>query len=223
MSNRIHKAKVKELLIQRDFKGVLDWAISIRNPQRVLLSLTYDANELVKWRAIEAIGKVAAIQSENDYEKVRNIIRQQFWLMNDESGGLGWHAPEIIGEILVNVPSLIEEYGEILLSFLQEEPFEIGSHIAIYRIASVNPKPFIKRVHELTGSLNQPDKHIRAYTILALGEIDPEQIRMVEKEFVSEAEEIRIYDFKTSQLKTTDLGLVVGKVLGRNKIFNDVA
>ena len=77
--------------------------------------------------------------------------------MNDESGGLGWHAPELIGEILVNVPDLIPEYANVLMSFLHEEPFERGTHCAVYRAASVEPKPFTERASELLDSLKDPD------------------------------------------------------------------
>lgn len=223
MSNKIHKTKVKELLMKRDLDGILNWADNIRNPQRVLFSLVYDADELVKWRAIEAVGKVAAIWAKNDYEKIRNFIRQQLWLMNDESGGLGWHSPEIIGEVLVNVPQLINEYGQLLMAFLKEEPFERGSHLAVYRVASVNPKLFIDRAKELTESLDQPDNYIRAYTILALGEIDPVQVKKVEEKFSAEAEKIRIFDFNTGQMETTDLKQIIKKVLDRNKTSIDAA
>jgi len=89
------KSKVKELLRERDYDNLQKWAKNMRNPQRTLLSLAYDTDELIRWRAIEAIGKVAQIQAESDIEKVRDLIRRLLWLMNDESGGLGWHSPEI--------------------------------------------------------------------------------------------------------------------------------
>ena len=77
--------------------------------------------------------------------------------MNDESGGPGWFVPEMIGRILMNVIMLIREYTQLLMAFLKEKPFKRGSHLEIYRVASVIPKPFVDRVNELTESLNQPD------------------------------------------------------------------
>jgi hypothetical protein len=223
VSNITHKTKVKKLLIQRDLDGILHWANTTRNPQRVLFSLVYDANELVKWRAIEATGKVAVILAKKGYEKIRNLIRQQLWLMNDESGGLGWHSPEIIGEILVNVPPLIYEYGQLLMAFFKEEPFERGSHLAVYRVASINPKLYAYKTKDLIASLNQPDKYIQAYTILALGEIDSGQVKKVEKSFSNDTEKIQIYDFKTGQLVSTDLKRIVEKVLDGSEASIDAA
>jgi len=91
VSNKSEKIKVKELLIKRDLEEIRNWADNNRNPQRVLLSLAYDTEELVMWRAVEAVGRVAAMWAKNNLKKIRNLIRQQLWLMNDESGGLGWH------------------------------------------------------------------------------------------------------------------------------------
>ena len=99
MGIRTHKTAVREILADRDFNAVAAWADSVRSPQRVLFSLALDADELIAWRAIEAIGKMAAIQAESDLEKIRDSVRRLLWLMNDESGGLGWRSPEMIGEI----------------------------------------------------------------------------------------------------------------------------
>ena len=217
MSNKSEKIKVKELLIKRDLEEIRNWADNNRNPQRVLLSLAYDTEELVMWRAVEAVGRVAAMWAKNNLKKIRNLIRQQLWLMNDESGGLGWHSPEIIGEILVNVPGLINEYAPLFLSYLDEEPFERGSHLAVYRVASVDPKPFAGRVDELAKSLNRSDKYICAYTLLALGEIDLSRLKKAGERFGTDTEKIRIYNFETGLMETTDLSKVVGKLLDKEK------
>ena len=212
MSNKARKDAIREFLIQKDFDSISQWVDSTRNPQRVLLSLVYDADELVKWRAIEAIGKMAAIQAKSDLEKVRNLIRQQLWLMNDESGGLGWHSPEIIGEILINVPQLIDEYAAMFLSYLDEEPFEIGSHLAIYRVASVNPEPFIERVTELAGSTENHDPHIRIYTLLALGKIDGKLFQTAADKLSDDESAVTMYDFETGLIANSTIGQIVKNI-----------
>ena len=100
------KSEARELLAARDFESLIQWAEAVASPLRHLFSLTFDASEVIQWRAVEAIGRVAGVQAETDLEPVRDFVRRLLWLMNDESGGLGWHAPEAIGEILVNVPDL---------------------------------------------------------------------------------------------------------------------
>jgi len=223
MSNKIEKSRLKELLIQRDFDKIRDWAENIRNPQRALLSLAFDSDELIRWRAIETIGKVTALWAKNDLKKIRNLIRQQLWQMNDESGGLVWHAPEIIGEILVNVPELVDEFAPLFFAYLDEEPFERGSHLAVYRVASIDPRPFVDWVKKLTASLDRPDKYIRAYALLALGEIDPSQVKKVKTKYDTETEEIRIFNFTTGEPDIINLQQIVRQVLERNKTSIDAA
>ena len=131
MSLQTRKKVIRKVLSNRDFKEIREWTVSERNPLRTLLSFTYDSDELMRRRAVEAIGLVADHRARKNLEKVRDFIRRLLWLMNDESGGLARLAPEMIGEILVNVPSLIDEYGPLLFSFLQEEPFERGSLVVV--------------------------------------------------------------------------------------------
>jgi hypothetical protein len=219
MSSKNHKAEIRELLKRRDFEELKRWGSSVRNLQRVLLSLAYDIDDLVRWRSIEAIGKVAKIQAESDLEKVRDLIRRLLWLMNDESGGVGWHSPEIIGEILVNVPSLIDEYGELLLAYLKEEPFEKGSHLAIYRVASINPKPYIKRVAKLAESLNESDPMIRLYTAMALEKIEPKKYQDAIEKLLSIESSITLYDFETGLLKEVMVKQIIQQILDRVNSF----
>ncbi len=216
MSSKSDKIKAKEILKQRDSEEFQNWAKNTRNPQRVLLSLAYDSDELVVWRAIEAIGKVASIWDKNGTKKARDLVRQQFWMMSDESGGLGWHSPEIIGEILVNVPKLINKFAPLLPSYFDEEPFERGSYLAVYRVASINPKPFVDITNELMKSLDNPDDYIKAYALMALGEIDSSQISNVGDRFDKETNSVELFDFESGEIVSTDLRQIFKKLLDNN-------
>jgi hypothetical protein len=199
----LRKTEVKELLRRRDYAALLCWAASARNPQRILISFTFDRDELLRWRAIDAFGRVAALQAERNLEKVRDSIRRLLWLMNDESGGLGWHAPEMIAEILVNVPALIPEYAGLLPSYLREEPFERGTHFAVYRVAQVDPRPFVEHVSALTASLEDPDPAIRAYTALVLKTITGSSGDPAAGEPRAGDATFMFYDFESGELRET--------------------
>lgn len=171
MSISADKRKIADLLLGNNIDDVLMWASSARNAQRILLSLAYDTDENIRRCSIEAIGKLSETTAQNDIEKVRDLIRRQFWLMNDESGGVGWYSPDIIGEILVNVPSLIDEFANLLLAYLKEEPFERGAHRAILKVASINPEPFRNHASLITESLDSDNPEICACTIKILEKI----------------------------------------------------
>jgi hypothetical protein len=123
--------------------------------------------------------------------------------MNDESGGLGWHAPEMIAEILINVPALIPEYAGLLPSYLREEPFERGTHFAVYRVAQVDPGPFVEHVPALTISLDDPDPAIRAYSALALTTITGSPGNPAAGEPRADDTTFMFYDFESGELRET--------------------
>jgi hypothetical protein len=213
MSNRSRKDEVKKLLERRDFDELGNWAGEVRNPFRVLLSLTYDAEGIIRWRAIEAVGKVAGILAAADMEKVRDFVRRLFWLMNDESGGLGWYAPEMIGEILVNVPTLIDGTAEILPSFINEEPFERGTHLAMYRVASVDARPFLKSAPEIVDSLSDSDPLIRCYAAMILAAIGNNRFCDSIRTLSDDKSAVTMYDFETGYLRKAEVAEIAKKAV----------
>ncbi|MBU8933929.1 MAG: hypothetical protein KOO62_07960 [candidate division Zixibacteria bacterium] len=202
MAIRSQKAEATAFLRNRDRTGLLEWARSVRGPLRALISITFDPVELMRWRAIEAVGWVVATFAESNLDRVRDMLRRLFWQMNDESGGLAWHAPELIGEILVNVPVLIPEYADLLLSSLREEPFERGVHLAIYRIAQIDSKPFAERASELANSVASPDPIIRAFSALTLGELKASAYCNILKPLIKDQSQLRHYDFNNGDFVT---------------------
>lgn len=215
MSMRTYKAQARELLSGKDFQGLAKWAGSTRSSQRVLFSMTLDADDLIAWRSIEAIGKIGSAEAGSDLERVRDSIRRLFWLMNDESGGLGWRSPELIGEILVNVPSLIDEFAGLLPPFFKEEPFERGSHLAVSRVAAVNPEPFTDCVEILGESLKDPDATIRYYAVSALLAINRKANLPAIGKLRLDTDPITIYDFNTASLVKTTVGRAVTDLIKR--------
>jgi len=205
------KITVREFLSHRDLTGVRRWAASERSPLRTLLSLTFDGQELIRWRAVEAVGPVAADQARLDLDRVRDFMRRLLWLMNDESGGLSWLSPEMIGEILVNVPTLIEEYGPLLPSFLQEEPFERGSHLAIWRVAGIRSELFKKTVLQLRQSLGHPDPGVRALAAVAIMTIDSTQSGALAVQFSNDEAGFALYDFTKGEMQQTTVARMVAR------------
>ncbi|MBW2196206.1 MAG: HEAT repeat domain-containing protein, partial [Deltaproteobacteria bacterium] len=67
-----------------------------------LFSSLLSSKEQTKWRAVTAMGAVVANLAEQDMESARVIMRRLMWSLNDESGGIGWGAPEAMGEIIAS-------------------------------------------------------------------------------------------------------------------------
>jgi hypothetical protein len=217
MTLHARKKTVRELLSKRDLTGIRQWASTERSPLRTLMSLTFDGDELIRWRAVEAIGPVAADQASVDVDRVREFLRRLFWLMNDESGGISWLSPEMIGEVLRNVPVLIDEYAPLLPAFLHEEPFERGTHLAVWRVAGVRQGVFKGTTGQLARSLADADPAIRAYAAAAVMSIDPSQAEEIRLKLNQDDAGFVRYDFESGQMKEfTVAGMTSG--LGKTGI-----
>jgi hypothetical protein len=162
------EATARELLARFDLDGVARWAEGEPQAARVLQHLTFDTDELVAWRAVEAIGRVAGILGRGEAEPARELVRRTFWLMNDESGGLLWKGPPIAGAVLAHVPPLCREFGSILASFLEEEPFRGGARWALWRVSGVAPDVVRDVAGALGASFADRDPGLRGLTALAL-------------------------------------------------------
>lgn len=165
---RLRKAAVLELLHKRDLNLLREWGRSERQSLRVLSSLLFETDPLIRWRTIEALGYIAAETDKNNPDAVHRLLQRLLWLMNDESGGLCWHAPEAIAEILYRTPRLMPEFGVILLSFLNEEPFEVGVRLGIARLASGYGDQKERIRVALGNSLNESDNRISLASMFAL-------------------------------------------------------
>ncbi len=123
----------------------------------------------MRGRAIEAVGRVAAVRARRDLEPAREIVRRALWLMNDESGGVLWAGPELIGAVLANVPGVRREFLDVLASFLEEEPFRAGTRWALWRVALASPGEVAAAAGDaLAPSLADPDPRVRGHAALAL-------------------------------------------------------
>jgi hypothetical protein len=61
--------------------------------------------------------------ADKDMEAARVVMRRFMWSLNDESGGIGWGAPEAMGEIMAGHDKLADEYGHMLVAYMREDGF----------------------------------------------------------------------------------------------------
>jgi hypothetical protein len=202
------RQRLRALLVARDLDGVAVWARTRRNPFRLLFSLLFEPDDLLQWRAVEAAGQMAAVMAEAGLEPLREVLRRVLWLMNDESGGVLWQGPEILGEILARVPGLRPEFAPLLPPYLREEPFERGAAWALARLARVQPALWQGREAELSAALAEPDPFVRAHVAVALAALGRPEARALRRDGTP----ISAYDPGTGGLKRTTVGSLVAAV-----------
>jgi len=123
MKGRKLKKKILELLNSDNLQESLDEICQLPARQAVnpLFSFFYSTNELIRWRAITAMGAVVSGLADQDMESARVVMRRLIWNLNDESGGIGWGSPEAMGEIMARHFRLAEEYAFLLVSYVNEQ------------------------------------------------------------------------------------------------------
>lgn len=163
------KNSIKKALLDADFDSIASMAIKEKRVFRILISLAYDKTELICWRAIEAIGKAAGALKKKDPDFVRNIVQRLLWSLSEESGGIGWSAPDMLGEIVVNAPDLFPDIPPIILSFKDEESFLPGVLWAIGRMAGAGINRLDRNLCRdiIIKSLNDKSPFVRGLAIWA--------------------------------------------------------
>lgn len=198
------KDAARQLLAAWDLDGIQRWAAEEPGAPMVLQSLLLDADELVAWRAVEGLGRVAAARARRDLEPVREILRRTLWLMNDESGGLLWHGPQVMGAVLACVPALHPGFLEVLASFLEEQPFRAGTRWGLWRVAVSGPEAVAAAAGPaLAASLADPDPAVRGHAALALRALGPAALA---GPIAGDPAPLRVFDWRSGALRPTTVG-----------------
>jgi hypothetical protein len=85
-----------------------------------LLSFLCSADDLLRWRAVRGLGLAASRLAEEDLESAREVMRRLAWSLADESGAMGWGAPEAMAEIMFHHRGLATEFAHVLVSYVGE-------------------------------------------------------------------------------------------------------
>ncbi len=198
------KEDARRLLEDFDLDGVERWAAAEPQAGRALQSFLFDPDQLLRWRAVEAIGRAAAVRARAGLEPVRELLRRTLWLMNDESGGLLWHGPQVLAAVLANVPELGDEFGAILGSFLEEEPFRAGTRWALWRLGPARPGLAAELAASLEASLADPDPAVRGHAALALRAARGEALPAL----AADRGPLDVFDPRTGRLRRTTVAEV---------------
>jgi HEAT repeat protein len=170
-SPRGSRAEALRLLAGYDLGAVARWAAREARAVPALQRVLSDADERLRSRAAEALGAAAEAVGRSAPDRVPDLVRRVLWHMSDESGGILWSAPEAVGAILARVPALCPEFGPILASFVDEEPFRVGTRWALWRLARTSPETVRLAAGGLRASLADEDAGVRGHAALALGAV----------------------------------------------------
>ncbi|MGO9312103.1 MAG: DVU0298 family protein [Syntrophobacteraceae bacterium] len=153
-------------------------------PQRMinpLLCALFEPDEVLRWRVVRAVAITVSAMAEKDLESARIIMRRLMWSLNDESGGIGWGAPEAMGEIMAENETLAREYYRILVSYidikgnlLENDELELGAMWGISRLAQKRPELLREWTAPVVAQLKSPHPVKRGLALLTMLAVVPQ-------------------------------------------------
>jgi HEAT-like repeat len=168
---------LRDRVAARDLDGVALLAVGSRRVLGRLLSLTYDADPGVAWGAVEAMGAAADRIADADPEFVRHHLRRLHWLMQEESGGVCWYAPQAMAEIVARRPELFSDWIPIVANLVRETaeedlpPFLAGMLWAVGRLGRVAAGETAGVLPRLVAALDHDDPQVRGTAVWCLGRL----------------------------------------------------
>lgn len=194
------KAILHDLLDASDFEGIAKLAGERKRVLPSLVSLTYDGNPQIAWRAIEAVGVAASSIAEHDPEFVREHLRRLQWLISEESGGVCWHAPEAMAEIVRRRPQLFSDYIPIVITLIETieqedlEHFRPGTVRAIGRLAAVadNDLPSVRAAIE--SALSDHSSQSRGMAVWCMEQLGLTEVLLDRPELQNDGATVELYE-----------------------------
>lgn len=212
------KETLRELLELGHFEQIAEMATQRRRVLGGLVSLTFDPEEQIGWRAVEAMGLAASRIAQHDPQFVINHLRRLHWLLSEESGGVCWRAPEAMAEIVRHRPTLFANYVPIVVSLivsLAEEDldrFKAGILWAIGRLGPVAGEHVPAVLSAITSALDDGDPQVRGTAAWCLGQVGQGRLLTGRPDLLSDEGPVDLYE--DGHLNRTSVCQLVRRAIG---------
>ena len=174
----------------------------------------------LRWHAVQAMGVSVARLADTDMEAARIVMRRLLWSLNEESGGIGWGAPEALAEIICRHEGLAGEYGHMLISYMRDdgpELFQEGNFLehpvlqqgllwGVGRLAEVRPKLLREGgvAADLLFYLDSADHVVRGLAARALGLLPAPEAAAVIAQLAGDTTPVSLYEAGTLRAMTVE-------------------
>jgi HEAT repeat protein len=184
------KNKIADLLQAQDFPGLVALAGRDSKVAATLLQFLYNPRDLLQWRAIEGLGRLAAAYP----RQVQKLIGRLLWLLNEDSGSFGWGAAAALGEIARGRIDLVEEIIPMFCGFLEEEFSRESMLWGVGRLAEIYPERLDEVAPRVAELLALDDPQIRGLAARCLGRVKYRAAAPALRQLLMDERQVRFYN-----------------------------
>lgn len=196
------RKEIKKALENSDFDVVCrcfqeDAALTMRVLQMHVYGMPDD---ILRWRAITFIGKLAGIYAADNDDLFRNVIRRFIWQMCEESANVPWASAEVIGSILANVEG--SRYREFIGPWFYHVDLNEICYAGLYYILpevmnyhSETIKEFLPKTFQWYEKYDMAD--LRAYACIFFYQFPEADMKPYLESWLQDSREVLLYQDDT--------------------------
>ena len=186
------KKEVESFVKAYDFEPLLAAAEVDKSILIKLKRLLYSADNLLRFRAAEATGKVSAVIARRDQSSVSRFLQGLFSSVTDTAAS-SWGALDAIGEIISHEPELFSQYIPRLSLLTRERSLLSEILRAMVRIGQIRPDLLGKASCLVVTLLKDEDPQVRGQSAILLGNLRVFEAKEDLKGLLDDPCEIELY------------------------------
>jgi len=166
----LSKQEVEVLVKEYHLGPLIEVAAQDKRIIRNLQRLIYSPDQLLRWRATDALGKVSAVIAVYDPGAISKLLQRLFTAVSDTAAS-NWGCIDAIGEIISNRPDQFAGYSPQLYQYASDRALLPEVLRALGKIGGAKPDITRKKAYLFVPLLQDPDTEIRGYATILLGNL----------------------------------------------------
>jgi hypothetical protein len=179
---------------------------------RDLKRLLYSADDTLRWRAAEALGRVSAVIVDSDLGTIAKLLQGLFSSLMDTAAS-SWGALDAIGEIISRNPEQFSGYIPQVYQLVRDRTLLAEILRALGKIGRTCPEPMRKTARHFIPFLDDPDPAVRGYAAVLLGHLGIQEAKETLARLSEDPAELSIYE--DGEVVTTTVGRLSSDALKR--------
>lgn len=208
---RANKKVIQALVEKNDIDGLVGFVFDDFKTLRFMQRLLYSMDESLRWKTINALGKVCARLATRKPGKVSDILHQLFAACSD-SASSGWGNIEAIGAIIGERPDIFGSFSQHLLRYLGDPALQ-GSVLWALNSIARNMPDLIRKMpfYQLFSLLDYADPQIRGNALRLFAQIRAVETKSKIQKLIDDQASLTYYEDGLPVVTT--VGALAGKAL----------